>query len=84
MLASLLCVSRRAGRLAEEALELSSVHRKQTGWTQAELYFMWSVIGLRVLVPPPTWLNWKPMRASTRAGESGGGGWWREERERQR
>ena len=45
----------------------SSVMRKQWGWMQAELYFMCSVMGRRVLVPPPTWLNWNPISASTSA-----------------
>jgi hypothetical protein len=43
------------------------------GCTAALLYFMCSVMGRRVLVPPPTWLNWKP---SARRGvpSPGGGG----------
>ena len=52
----------------------SSVTSTHAGCTHAGLYFMCSVIGRRVLVPPPTWLNWKPSRASTRAGWNWGEG----------
>ena len=45
----------------------SSPWRKQRGDEQRGLYCMRSATGRRVLVPPPTWLNWKPMRASMRA-----------------
>ena len=44
-----------------------SVVRKQTGEVQAGLYCILSAIGRRVLVPPPTWLNWNPISASINA-----------------
>ena len=45
----------------------SSRRRKHRGSTHEALYFMLIAIGRRVLVPPPTWLNWNPLSASTNA-----------------
>ena len=45
----------------------SSPWRKHLGWAQRGLYCILRATGRRVLVPPPTWLNWNPMRASIRA-----------------
>lgn len=45
----------------------SSVIKKQRGSPHNALYFICRVMGRRVFVPPPTWLNWNPMRASTKA-----------------
>jgi hypothetical protein len=59
----------KSGRLISSSppLKESSFNRKHRGSTHDALYFMFIAIGLRVFVPPPTWLNWNPIRASTRA-----------------
>mmetsp|Transcript_6776 Transcript_6776/g.27633 ORF Transcript_6776/g.27633 Transcript_6776/m.27633 type:complete len:201 (+) Transcript_6776:9451-10053(+) len=59
----------KSGRLISSSppTKESSRSRKHRGSTHEALYFMLIAIGRRVLVPPPTWLNWNPISASTKA-----------------
>ena len=60
--------SGRAGRRpTSRSRPVTSSVRKQRGLAAEGSYCIRSAIGRRVLVPPPTWLNWKPISASISA-----------------